>query len=1290
MAERSISTRLTLKIANFLAGADGAKRALGDLNRKFTETAGFAAGFRKKLDDAFKRLPKIEIDANSTPAEVKIAEVRSRLEQLRDKKVGVDIDAGAALAEMHMIQRELASIDDRDVSFDVKAGISGAMAELAAVDAEISRLDGRDAQVRVHADISGAMSGIATVGAALAALAATPAIVSIGAAGLALGSAFGAAGAGALGMAAVAVPALGRVNEALKQQESSAGGAGGAVKSLAQKQAEAAAAALRLAQAQERVRKANESVKDAARGVVQAQQDVKRAQDAVAQASADGAARVADAVRRVSDAERQYSDAVRASKDAQEGLNDARRQAVRDLEDLGNRLTDTKLDQRQAALDLADAEKALNKVKGNKNSSAADIERATIAYERAQQRVKELATSVERLTADKAEADAKGVEGSDVVKSAQDRLADANQRVADSQKAIADAQANVAKAQTEAAQSVAAAQDRVASAQEKLIDAQRRYSDAQRDAIMAERQLKLEKLQQKAATEQAGAAAGGAASKMAELTVEEQKLAKAIKGFQDEYQAWQQGLEGDVFPAIVGGLDLVKAGLPKIAPLVKTAAKSFVNLEKDAKKALEGPFWDRFIWDLNTYMPGAIQNLGRTTGNVFAGMAGVVDAFLPHSAAVTQSIEDASKRFAEWGQNLKDSPGFKAFIAYVAEQGPKVKEILSNVAEAVGKIFQAGLDVGPGALDILVAVSQKLSELSPDQIKAIATGVGLIFAALKIGQTLKITALLGLAEVIGKLPPPVLYAVAGGIAAVVLAVKGVQALKSVTQWWGDMRGKISDIGEAASSAKSKVSGLGEKVGGLGEKLGGLSTVVGGAALTGGLMVLESRFADAATAADRYAGKVLAAAGSDLDSQIAAVSRELKKQNDLQGPNIANWIYFTYAGKEAGDRAATLQDKLDELNYQKELATIQAGKTGDAYTTMGGKIDGATDAVKGLDKSLDTFTARTDVAAALQNLTKDYKDVKQAIDEANGKLDVNAGKTDAQKNAIIRAREKFAGYLTDLRNAADAQKGLSGKTFDSTKTIVEQLPKLFDLAGKNKEARTQVLLLAEAYGISREDAIKAAKGGKDLKEVLDKLKSKSVRIDANTKPAEGAFQSFLNTINNKVASLTITAEVRYQQAKKTEAARNSADGNIFMADGGITRFANGSEKHVAQIAMPGTRIWAEPETQGEAYIPLAQSKRPRSLAILDQVAEMFGKAVVPATAAPTRSAPVQSRPRVRSAPIQIGGRGSSGPVIDGRVIERLEKALASRPALNIESMPVYETADVDVVLARASMKMGARG
>jgi tape measure domain-containing protein len=57
--------------------------------------------------------------------------------------------------------------------------------------------------------------------------------------------------------------------------------------------------------------------------------------------------------------------------------------------------------------------------------------------------------------------------------------------------------------------------------------------------------------------------------------------------------------------------------------------------------------------------------------------------------------------------------------------------------------------------------------------------------------------------------------------------------------------------------------------------------------------------------------------------------------------------------------------------------------------------------------------------------------------------------------------------------------------------------------------------------------------------------------------------------------------------------------VKFADGGV-------ENHVAQIARGGAmRLWAEPETGGEAYIPLSPAKRPRSTAILADVARRFG-------------------------------------------------------------------------------------
>lgn len=1163
MAERSISARLVLKVAEFIAGGNAAKRTLSDLNSKFVETAGFAAGFRKKLDDAFKKLPKIEIDANSTPAEVKVAELRRKLEELRDKRVGVDINATAALAEMHLIQRELASIDDRDVSFDVRAGISGAMAELAAIDSEIGRLDGRTANVNVDADISGALRGFAAVAAAGAALAAAPIIVTVGASAVGLGAAFGAAGAGAGAFGLAAMGPLSRVNEALKEQENAAGGAGGAMKSLGQKSAEAAQNSLKLAQAQERVRKAEESVKDASRGVVQAREDVRKAEDDVARAASDGAARVAAAVRQVANAESSYTAAVKDAQRAQEALNVARRDAARDLEDLGNRLTDTQIAQRSAALGLKDAQKQLNAVQGNKRATADDVERASIAYAEAQQRVKELATDVQRLTVDKADADKKGVEGSDQVRAAQDQVSAANQRIVDSQQAIADAQADVARAQVDSARSVADAQDRVTAAQEKLLDSQRRYQDAQRDAILAEKQLKVEKLQQAAATSAAGAAAGGAATKMSKLTDAEQKLAAHLKGAKDDYKKWQESLEKDVFPAITGGVDLVISQLPRISPLVKTAGKAFVGLEEDAKKALKGPFWDEFLSDLNTAMPKAIEGFGKTAGNVFTGIAGVVDAVLPHTGDLVDAIVSGSKKFADWGKSLKDSPGFNEFVTFVKTHAPEVKQLIEDVATSAGHIVSALMPFGVASLGGLQLLASITAGMSPEHIQDIAVAITAIYAGFKAKQ--------GADAAIGFL--------------------------------SNLKTKIGDVGTASGGVKGKLGTLAGMLGG-----GGIF----GVAIGAGIAAL-GLFGDAQDDAKQKVDDLASA----LDQQTGAITKQAKdiiKGSLIDSGAIDAAKKMGLSLKTVTDAAMGNQGAINQVNAALEKAktniVVYGGKAGQGAIAQKQLTGGAlalSDAINGQNKTLDGARQKLSDLAAMdgkvlggqQLLNDSYKAAKDALDKSNGSLDLSTAKTDAQRDAIVKAREKFGDYITSVSGLADKQATLTGKTGDASAAVAAQLPKLFELAGKSKEARDRVYELAQKYGISRTEADKATTGAKNLKEVIDKLKGKSIPIEADTSKARAAFNKLISDM--KSAAL-VGVTIGLTAAKKT-------------AMGGIDRYAAGGLRGsmAPQMANKPTVLFGEGSSgtgATEAFIPYERRFRSRAEQLLQQVASDFGFRMIP--------------------------------------------------------------------------------
>lgn len=99
---------------------------------------------------------------------------------------------------------------------------------------------------------------------------------------------------------------------------------------------------------------------------------------------------------------------------------------------------------------------------------------------------------------------------------------------------------------------------------------------------------------------------------------------------------------------------------------------------------------------------------------------------------------------------------------------------------------------------------------------------------------------------------------------------------------------------------------------------------------------------------------------------------------------------------------------------------------------------------------------------------------------------------------------------------------------------------------------------------------------------------------------------------------------------------------------VGHYADGA--HVAGIfsAQPHNRIFAEPETGGEAYIPMHLNKRSRSTAILDQVAGRFGYELTPKSAKYGRyaSGGINFSPQVS---IQSTGGSDSGLINEIRAL-----------------------------------------
>ena len=113
----------------------------------------------------------------------------------------------------------------------------------------------------------------------------------------------------------------------------------------------------------------------------------------------------------------------------------------------------------------------------------------------------------------------------------------------------------------------------------------------------------------------------------------------------------------------------------------------------------------------------------------------------------------------------------------------------------------------------------------------------------------------------------------------------------------------------------------------------------------------------------------------------------------------------------------------------------------------------------------------------------------------------------------------------------------------------------------------------------------------------KINGKSVRVAADTSP----FRTAVGGLAGRVLGTSyINVEYRKSESNLQKPFKN-ANGSVmrFYADGG-------TEQHVAQIAPAGSwRVWGEPETGGEAYIPLAPAKRGRSRAIAEETVGILG-------------------------------------------------------------------------------------
>lgn len=679
-----------------------------------------------------------------------------------------------------------------------------------------------------------------------------------------------------------------------------------------------------------------------------------------------------------------------------------------------------------------------------------------------------------------------------------------------------------------------------------------------------------------------------------------------------------------IMPGVASALeDLAERG-PEVTGIVFRLNSVLGDLMADGASALASEGWDEFFDFLAVDSAQTLESMGRSVGSLAKGFSELWMAFDPLSDGFNDWLEDASAGFADWADGLSESERFQDFVDYIFKSGPQVTSSLTAMAVAFLAVMEAASPLGGPVLAALEAVSEAISTIARSDLGTpIMTGV----AALALfNRTAAVTA--GLAARGGLMGMLTGSAVAGAGRGVKGAAGSIRAdlaaMSSGLVAWGHdadkagaaadrMKGRMASAGKAGAG----IAGIGIAASGAAEgmelantaTLGLMGTMLGpwGAGIGAGVGLLM----DFASANDE--------AANATDNLLAAIER--------QGGTATLAEVDALAAQR--DEAAKRVEKLRKREKGSKVSSLVDGLFGDS--ALDGEMKKLKEAEEGLSDlesearrlaALDLEAQKWEEFAASVDVSREAADATSAsfltLGESLNDPEVSLGgwlaELEANNNALrdfrVNAEEAARkgldeGLIAKLREAGPEGARRMKQLADSSKTEIGRFNKEMRRAERQSDATA-----ASVAGIPSKVTTEIAQKGMP-KSIADIVRLKE-KYDLT--PEEVNTLATLSGVGDVEAMLdnlarTRTANINVVTTQLTAEHRQAYQGKTVNANGSVADYyANGGlrENHVAQIAPANTiRVWAEPETGGEAYIPLAASKRNRSLDIWAETGRRLG-------------------------------------------------------------------------------------
>lgn len=188
--------------------------------------------------------------------------------------------------------------------------------------------------------------------------------------------------------------------------------------------------------------------------------------------------------------------------------------------------------------------------------------------------------------------------------------------------------------------------------------------------------------------------------------------------------------------------------LTQIAPLAEWVSQGFKKMGQAFNEWAQSVEGQNAIKSFIEYTKQNLPLIGQIFSSTFKGVFNLMKAFAPNTHLVLQGLADMAQRFEEWSATIAQSDGFKKFIEYVQENGPKLIQLLGNIANIIVNVATAMAPFAAAVLDVAIAITNFVESLTATH-PAIGIMLGLIVTLAGIFMTLG-PPIMGAIDFIGK------------------------------------------------------------------------------------------------------------------------------------------------------------------------------------------------------------------------------------------------------------------------------------------------------------------------------------------------------------------------------------------------------------------------------------------------------------------------------------------------------------------------------------------------------------